>query len=144
MGVNMIVKGIGMIGNVRLILLIVLFGALSLNTSAVAQRSRKVEKSRAQEPGDTIRINSSLVEVPISVTDAAGRPVRNLTAEDFQLEEEGKAQQVITLGAPGKSPVEIALLFDISASIFDLFPFQRRAASRFLGEVLRPNDAVSI
>src|SRR5262245_37415196 len=144
MGVNMVVKGIGGIGNLRLILLIVLFGALSFNTSAVAQRSRKVEKSRAQEPGDTIKINSSLVAVPVSVTDAEGRPVRNLTAGDFRLEEEGKAQQVVTLGAPGKSPVEISLLFDISGSISDLFPFQQQAASRFLGEVLKPNDAVSI
>ncbi|MGH9765946.1 MAG: VWA domain-containing protein [Blastocatellia bacterium] len=135
------------LGNLRHILLIVLFGALSLHPTspaATAQRSRKVEKSPAQEPGEIIKINSNLVAVPVSVTDAAGQPVRNLTAEDFRLEEEGRAQQVVTLGEPGKTPVEIALLFDISGSVFDRFEFQRQAAIRFLKEVLKPNDAVSI
>jgi len=138
------------IKKIRRILLIVLFGALSLHLSiwaiqaATAQRLKKVEKSMAQEPGETIKINSSLVAVPVSVTDAAGHPVRNLTAGDFQLEEEGKTQQVVSLGNPGKTPVEIALLFDITGSVFDLFQFQRQAALRFLKEALKPNDAVSI
>ena len=82
--------------------------------------------------------------VPVSVTDASGQPVRNLTAEDFQVEEEGKSQQVVTLGEPGKTPVELALLFDVSGSVFQRFQFQQQAASRFLKEVLKPNDAASI
>jgi Ca-activated chloride channel homolog len=141
------VKEIVMIKNLRRILPVVLFGALSLHLSiwaVSAQRSKKVEKSQGQEPGETIKINSNLVSVPVSVTDAAGRPVRNLTAEDFLLEEEGRRQQVVTLGNPGKTPVEIALLFDITGSVFDLFQFQRQAALRFLREALKPNDAVSI
>ncbi|HKQ74556.1 MAG TPA: VWA domain-containing protein [Blastocatellia bacterium] len=147
------VKEIVGIKNLRRILLIFLFGALSLHLSTptnlvtravTAQRSRNVQKSLAQEHGETIKINSSLVSVPVSVTDAAGRPVSNLTAEDFQLEEEGKMQQVVTLGNPGKTPVEIALLFDITGSVFDLFQFQRQAALRFLREALKPTDAVSI
>src|SRR5262245_21111989 len=135
------------IKNFRRILLIILFGVLSLHLSIwapTAQRSNKVRKSMEQDSVETIKINSSLVAVPVSVTDAAGRPVRNLTAEDFLLEEEGKRQQVVTLDNPGKSPVEIALLFDITGSVYDLFQFQRKAALRFLKEALKPNDAVSI
>src|SRR5262245_5523958 len=152
-GVNMKVNEIVGIKKIRRILLIVLVGALSLHLSiwairairaATERRSNRVEKYAAQGPGETIKINSSLVAVPVSVTDAAGHPVRNLTAEDFQLEEEGKRQQVVSLGNPGKSPVEIALLFDITGSVFDLFQFQRQAALRFLKEALKPNDAVSI
>src|SRR5262245_4009873 len=141
------VKEIVGILNLRRTWLIVLFGALSLHLSiwaATAQGSKKVQKSPAQEPGETIKINSNLVSVPVSVTDSAGRPVRNLTAEDFLLEEEGRTQQVATLGNPGKTPVEIALLFDITGSVFDLFQFQRQAALRFLREALKPSDAVSI
>jgi VWFA-related protein len=108
------------------------------------QPATKTEKPPAQEPGETIKINSSLVAVPVSVTDASGQPVRNLTAEDFQLEEEGKSQQVIALGAPGKTPVELALLFDVSGSVFERFQFEQQAASRFLKEVLKPNDATSV
>lgn len=149
--------------NLRRILLIFLFGAVSLHPSVqtalqiaiqtalqtairtgAAQRSKKVAKSSAQELGDTIKINSTLVAVPVSVIDATGQPVQNLRAEDFQLEEEGRTQQVVTLDRPGKSPIEIAILFDISGSVFDRFQFQRDAAMRFLREALKPNDAVSI
>jgi VWFA-related protein len=179
MGVTMSIKGIV---NIRQILLIVLFGALSCYlsvlavrpvcaigqsertwlitqtqkpaegqtkpapkpTPATAQPAKKVEKPPTQEPVETIKINSSLVAVPVSVTDVAGQSVRNLTADDFQLEEEGKAQKIVTLGEPGKTPVELALLFDVSGSVFERFQFQQQAASRFLKEVLKPNDAASI
>src|SRR5262249_49472927 len=71
-------------------------------------------------------------------------PVRNLTAGDFRLEENGSPQQIVALGDPGEARVEIALLFDITASVYDLFQFERQAALRFLQEALRPNDAISI
>lgn len=162
------------IGSLRQILLTVVFGALSYQLSVIAigqsehgrrvgetqkpatkpapkptrrptsAQPAKVEKPPAREQGETIKINSSLVAVPVSVTDAAGQPVRNLTAEDFQVEEEGKSQQVVALGEPGKTPVELALLFDISGSVYGRFQFEQQAASRFLKEVLKPKDAASV
>jgi Ca-activated chloride channel family protein len=117
---------------------------LTLHASVIAQHSNRPQKSQPQDVGETIKIDSTLVEVPVSVTDAAGRPVRNLTAGDFQLEENGRLQQIVSLGDPGAAQVEIALLFDITASVFSLFQFERQAAVRFLQEALKPNDAVSI
>lgn len=60
------------------------------------------------------------------------------------IEEEGKPQRVITFGEPGKTPVELALLFDISGSAQSLFRLEQEAAVRFIREVLRPIDIVSI
>jgi Ca-activated chloride channel family protein len=117
---------------------------LTLHSSVIAQQSKRTQKSTAQDSVETIKIDSSLVEVPVSVTDAAGRPVHNLTARDFHLEENGMPQQIVSLGDPGEARVEIALLFDITASVFSLFQFERQAALRFLQEALKPNDAVSI
>jgi len=103
------------------------------------------EKKPAPEPeAEPIRIKSNLVAVPVSVTDAQGNPIRNLTAEDFQLEEESAPQQIQTLGEPGKTPIELALLFDVSRSIRNRFDFEREAAGRFLKEVLKPGDAVTV
>jgi len=119
-------------------------------TPAADQQSPKnpqkpPEKKTQPEPeAEPIRINSNLVAVPVSVTDDQGNPVRNLTAEDFQLEEEGAPQQIQTLGEPGKTPLEMALLFDVSRSIRNRFDFEREAAGRFLKEVLKPGDTVSV
>jgi Ca-activated chloride channel family protein len=97
-----------------------------------------------ENEAEPIRINSNLVAVPVSVTDASGQAVRNLKAEDFQLEEEGQPQQLQTLGEPGKTPIELALLFDVSRSVRNRFDFEREAAGRFLRQVLKPGDSVSV
>ena len=174
MRVNISVKGVQ---NLRQILIIVLFGALSCYlairaVSAIGQSERTQSAPQTQRPGETqtkpaptpsaaqppkkaepppaqeqdvsFKINSNLVAVPVSVTDASGEPVRNLAADDFKVEEEGKEQQVVALGEPGKTPVELTLLFDVSGSVYERFQFQQQAASRFLQEVLKPNDAASI
>ncbi|PYV36177.1 MAG: hypothetical protein DMG09_18250 [Acidobacteria bacterium] len=91
-----------------------------------------------------IRVDSNLVAVPVSVTDSTGRPVQNLEIGDFALEENGRPQSVARLGEPGETPVDLALLFDISGSTSSRFEFEQQAASKFLKEVLRPKDAVSI
>lgn len=100
-------------------------------------------KQTEPEP-ETIRINSRLVTVPVSVTDANGNPIRNLTSEDFVVEEDGVLQQVQTLGEPGKTPLEMVLLFDVSRSIRNRFDFEREAASRFVTQVLKQGDGISI
>lgn len=97
-----------------------------------------------QEQDEAIRLTSRLVLVPISASDAAGRPVQDLTAADFAVEEQGRSQTVATLGEPGKVPTEIALLFDVSLSIHGKFAFEQQAAVRFIKEVLKPADAVSV
>lgn len=82
--------------------------------------------------------------VPVSASDAAGKPVKDLAAEDFAIEEEGRRQAIASLGEPGKVPVEIALILDVSASIRGQFEFEQQAAVRFIKEVLKPADAVSV
>src|SRR4051794_21966666 len=65
---------------------------------------------------DIIKVESRLVVVPVSVTDANGQPVLGLKAEDFRISEENKPQKIENLGSADVVPLEIALLFDISAS----------------------------
>lgn len=102
------------------------------------------QQSPAQNQDQPVRLSSRLVLVPVSASDAAGKPVKDLTAEDFAIEEEGRRQAIASLGEPGKVPVEIALLFDVSASIRGQFEFEQQAAVRFIKEVLKPADAVSV
>ena len=102
------------------------------------------KKDGPTEVGEVLRIESKLVAVPVSVTDPKGEPIRNLKPEDFRLEEEGRLQQLVALGDPGKTPVELSLVFDVSGSVYERFKFQQDAAARFLKQVLKPKDTISL
>src|SRR5215813_866600 len=81
----------------------------------------------AQPPPDQdepIHLTSRLVLVPLSASDKRGNPVRDLTASDLVIEEQGKPQSIVSLGEPGKVPTEIAMLFDVSGSIHGQFAFE--------------------
>ena len=93
---------------------------------------------------DVIKVDSRLVVVPVSVTDQAGEPVLGLTIKDFRIAEEGKAQVIENVGNAENVPLEIALLFDVSASTDAMFTFQQETAAKFLREVLRGDDRATI
>ena len=133
---------------ILLALLPSLFATLVSPTHCAAQSETKPAQTTKQNPvqdqDQPVRLSSRLVLVPVSASDPLGKPVRDLTADDFALEEEGRRQAIASVGEPGKVPVEIALLFDVSASIRGQFAFEQQAAVRFIKEVLKPSDAVSI
>jgi len=63
-------------------------------------------------PPPTIRVSTRLVLVDVVVTDKQGKPVPGLKAEDFTLEEKGKAQKIALFTPPQQakqaSPPELA------------------------------------
>jgi len=97
-----------------------------------------------QDDGEVIKVNSRLVVVPVSVTDASGQPILGLKTQDFRIVEENKTQQVEQVSDAEKVPLEIALLFDVSASTDSMFKFEQETAAQFLQEVMRPDDRATI
>jgi Ca-activated chloride channel family protein len=97
-------------------------------------------KTKGEDENDVVKVSSNLVVVPVSVTDARGRPVDGLTAKDFRLEEEGRAQEIEALGDPEQVPLELALLIDVSGSVKERFGFEKDAAALFIKNVLKPTD----
>jgi Ca-activated chloride channel family protein len=93
---------------------------------------------------DTIRVSSNLVTVPVSVTDPQGNAVADLEAEDFVIQEDGKNENIAKMIDAGQSPLQLALLFDISGSVNSLFEFEQEAAIRFLEKVWKQGDAITI
>ncbi len=92
----------------------------------------------------TIQVQSSLVRVPVSVTDSSGRTVPGLKAEDFRIEEDGRPEIVSRFSEPGGSPIELALLIDLTGSVKPRFDFEIQSAARFAKKLLRPEDSVMI
>ncbi len=96
------------------------------------------------EDGEILRIESRLVLVPVSITDGKGQPVKGLSIGDFLVKEERRTQEIAEVSAADKTPLEIALLFDVSASTDPMFEFERDTAARFLQQVMRPDDRATI
>src|SRR5205809_5340772 len=70
-------------------------------------------KPKPKTDDEVIKVDSRLVMVPVSVTDAEGRPVMGLTAADFRLSEENRPQTIENIRSADLVPLEIALLFDV-------------------------------
>ena len=93
---------------------------------------------------EVIKVSSNLVVVPVSVTNAQGQPVLGLKQTDFQIQEDGRAQEIAQLGDPEQVPLDIALLIDVSSSVSERFAFELQAATSFLKQVLRPIDHATL
>jgi len=70
---------------------------------------------------DVVRVDTDLVHVDVSVTDAAGQPVRNLRPQDFKLYEDGAERPVSFFGVERRSgaerPIAVVLALDVSGSM---------------------------
>lgn len=99
----------------------------------------------------------SLVEVPVNVLRRDGKPVQGLTLSDFEIEEDGKKQTIVSLDVvdlslrqPGAEPVVAAarrhllLLFDLSFASSNQILRSRDAAIRFIQNGLDPDDLVAV
>lgn len=92
--------------------------------------------------GDVVRVNTSLVTVPVSVLDRQGRFIANLQREDFHVFENG-VEQSIAYFEPAEKPFTVALLLDTSASTHFHLNDIKDAAIAFAKQ-LRPQDRVLI
>ena len=112
--------------------------------AALAQKPSPTPVVKVDDPNDVIKVNSRLVVVPTSVTDASGNTIQGLTANDFKINEEGRPQTIESV-APGEAvPLEIALLFDVSASTDAMFGYELETAASFLQGVMKPQDRASV
>ena len=88
----------------------------------------------------TFRSNAQGVRVDVLVTDR-GRPLSGLTADDFELFDNG-VRQPITLADFDQLPLNVVLAFDMSRSLTsDRLEHLRRAAGALLGGLSKQDQA---
>lgn len=92
--------------------------------------------------GDVVRVETSLVTVPVSVLDRQGRFIGNLQRDDFRIFENG-VEQSVAYFEPAEKPFTVALLLDTSASTHFHLAEIKEAAIAFAKQ-LRPQDRVLI
>ena len=108
------------------------------------EASASSTKGTQEEVGEdqVVRVNTTLVTVPVSVTDRDGRYIADLGKEDFRIIENGVEQEVAYFAAVEK-PFTVVLMLDTSASTWSKLGQIRDAAIVFV-EQLRPDDQVMI
>jgi hypothetical protein len=91
---------------------------------------------------EAIKIGTTLVTVPVIVTDPYGRLVRGLSRSDFAVREDGVNQRIENFSAE-EAPFDVALLIDTSRSTQNKLAAIRKAAVSFFKQ-LQPRDRVMI
>ena len=144
---------------------------IALCLSVSAARSLPAQQPAEQRPPITFRSEINYVEIDAIVTDSAGRFVTGLKAEDFQVLEEGRPQQIAGFSMV-RVPVEpspapsipalhtpepdafsnevtfngrlFLLLLDDLHTDLSRTRFVRKAAREFIERHVAPNDLVAI
>lgn len=88
----------------------------------------------------TFSTDVNVVSVLATVHDKDGHVIRNLTADDFVLSEDGTVQKIRYFSRETSLPVTIGLLVDTSRSQTGVLEQERRASQVFLNRVLRPDQ----
>ena len=107
----------------------------------VAAPNPQQDKQKQKGP---IRVQTDLVSILASVTDAKGEPVIGLDQSAFQLSEEGIAQKIVRFEPQTNRPLDLALMLDASGSAAIELKIEREAAAHFIEEVVRPADRLAV
>src|SRR6202007_108010 len=84
-----------------------------------------------------ITLNVSAVNLVASVRDKHGNLVRNLSKDDFTLDQDGKPQSITYFAKETDLPLTLGLLVDTSLSQRRVLDEERNASQTFLDQVLR-------
>ncbi len=87
-----------------------------------------------------IRVEVEAVNILVSVTDQKNRFVINLQPDRFRVYEDGRRQTITNFRHETSLPLRIGLLIDTSSSVRLKLEFEKRAATRFVHSILRPQD----
>jgi Ca-activated chloride channel family protein len=122
----------------RLRYFIAILAVAGLFGQATITPRSKTQSSQPQAPQDeppplpkaTIRVDTNLVLVPVTVLDPLTRMVTGLDAENFQVFENGVQQKIISFGSED-SPLSIGIVLDTSGSMGGNLAVSRKAVVEF-------------
>jgi VWFA-related protein len=89
----------------------------------------------------TLSVDVKVVTLPVTVRDKHGKIVRDLTKDDFSLEEDSKPQSIRYFSQETNLPLTVGLLVDTSLSERDNLEKERAASRTFLNQMITtPKD----
>jgi Ca-activated chloride channel family protein len=111
----------------------------------VAANPRVTIEPRAHKPSAAelvgranIRVQSTMVLIPVTVTDSLNRFVTGLEKDDFKLFEENQPQEIASFSSED-TPISVGVVFDCSGSMGEKLRRSRDAVAQFLKKA-NPED----
>ena len=101
-------------------------------------REKAAEPENATDRRSNIRIDSTLVLIPVAVTDPMSRFVTGLDKENFKVYED-KVEQEIAQFSSEDAPLSIGIVFDTSGSMGAKLQKSRQAVAQFM-KTANPED----
>jgi len=114
------------------------------NDKPVSEPKVSIEpRAKPQEPAKSlprsnIRVDTTLVLIPVTVTDPLNRFVTGLDKENFRVFEEKSEQKVVQFSSED-APLSVGLVFDVSGSMGNKLDKSRQAAAQFF-RTANPED----
>jgi VWFA-related protein len=119
-------------------------GAVALIAAAVllAVSPTRAQQGQSGGQGFSFRTSVELINVTVTVTDAQGRFVSGLKADDFEVYEDGKLQAISQFDSE-RVPVGLGIALDTSGSMAgEKIAAAQSAVNRFLYDLLGEQDEV--
>ncbi|HEY9401898.1 MAG TPA: VWA domain-containing protein, partial [Pyrinomonadaceae bacterium] len=117
-------------------------GAINPNAGQRTPTASAPADSTEVDENEVVRVNTSLVTIPVSVMDRAGKYVPSIRQSEFRIWEDGVEQQVAYFATVEK-PFTVALVIDTSGSTKYRLTEIQDAAISFVNQ-LRPADRVLV
>ena len=97
------------------------------------------QSPQAQDAAANIAVDVRVVTLPVTVRDSHGKIVRDLTKDDFVLQEDGRPQTIRYFSQEANLPLTLGLLVDTSYSQRYVLDQERNASRSFLDQMLVPD-----
>ena len=94
------------------------------------------QQPAAQQPAATLKIQAREVVLPVTVRDKHGALVSSLKVNDFALTEDGRPQTIKSFTRESNLPFRLGLLVDTSRSVSSALDNERKAAEKFVDQML--------
>jgi len=104
-------------------------------------KDKDAKGSDSRDAVSTIAVNVNVVTLPVTVRDKHGAIVKDLTKDDFTLQEDGRTQAIKYFSQESNLPLTLGLLVDTSLSQREVLDQERNASRSFLDQMLvQPKD----
>src|ERR1700719_2758343 len=89
-----------------------------------------------EAPTTTLSVQVKVVTLPVTVRDKHGKIVRDLTKDDFTLQEDGRPQTIKYYSQDANLALTLGLLVDTSRSQTNVLDAERNASRSFLDQIM--------